>query len=227
MKNLIYILLLALLVFLAIILFNNQKKQYSSNLQQLKADKEQLVKSITTLDSLAMAQENALYAKISFDSLKHLKQLDKVKADYNRDKTRIRQLPLTEQVELLETNINNSVELLTIDKDTAVILTIPDIQTVNLTYNELVYSVSELRISRTMVIDLNNSLTDAKKVIETNRSEISRFKTLSDTDNKIISELNKSILNERKIAKKRIFKTILVSGVTGIVIGSTLVTILK
>lgn len=207
---------------------NKKNTALKEEIVLLEMNRDSLKQAIVAIEFQTAKKEQELKNQIQTTEINYQNQIVQIKKQYDLEKIRIKSLPLTEQVEMLAFNlqdVEDPILLQTINKDTSLLLTIHHAENINQTYWQLNY-VSELNtLCQTSRDTLNILLSKSFNIINDKDSEIKLFKTLSSVDQRIIQDLNKTITDQRKTTRKRIWRTALISTQGGILVG-TLITIL-
>ena len=198
---------------------NECQRNPISDIDKLTSDKEQLIKKLDSLSQQYDSVKTALYQKIELDSVSHITEMKRIKSEHSKEIAKIKSLSTSEQIKLLEHNIQEDVSAIKVNNDTAIVIKESGITTINTTFCDLQYKTDENEQLNKAILNISNNLNTSKLVISMKDSEIMTYKQLSQKDNEIISELNKTLLNERKAAKKRIIKYSIISASSGVLIG--------
>ena len=200
-------------------IINECQRSPISDIDKLTSEKEQLTKRLDSLSQQSDSIKTALYQKIELDSVSHITEMNRIKSEHSKEIAKIKSLSTSEQIKLLEHNIQEDVSAIKVNNDTAIVIKESGITTINTTFCDLQYKTDENEQLNKAILNISNNLNTSKLVISMKDSEIMTYKQLSQKDNEIISELNKTLLNERKAAKKRIIKYSIISASSGVLIG--------
>ena len=198
---------------------NNGLKIEAKRLSRVSDSLKQQISSISTKN---IYEQNRLRG--SLDSIKssYEREIYRITKNYIAEKKKVKELNLTQGVKLLGENIgviDNKPAITEINGDTTVLIAKQHVKIINNVYvdnfslKQNNFLLNSTKDSLFVLAKSNNRLLDNKN------TEISMYKRLSSTDSTNILVLNKSIVEQRKTNRKRIFNTVVTSGVTGIVIG--------
>lgn len=184
---------------------------------------------IYSLSTLIVAQhelntvlEEDYYKRLDSIETKNKKEIEKLRKQYQSKLTAVRELPIDSQIEFFEDYLQVDVGYMkkVVEKqDTSIQISSGQLVEINQKFVELDY-MYDLKDTLDSQLDSCYSLLDYSKVVTKEKSqEIDLLNQVNKEKGNYISDLNKTLLEQRKTAKKRMIRNSIISGTVGIIVG--------
>jgi len=190
---------------------------------QLKADS--LAKSLYQKD-LAIKLMTEEHQKAVQDlEINYQKRLANINAKYIKERDKIKDLPITEQVKLLSDNLSDPPDPIIqgIDGDTNVILQPKHIVAINQVFLERGTLLEQYGICELSRNSLRSEVDQGLFLIKEKEDVIKGYQELNNQNDKIILDMGTKAENDAKIARRSKFRTAVKSFVGGVVVGGVVV----
>ena len=189
---------------------------------KLKVEVDSLTKEVGHLHLVNDTIEILNNKRIDSIKLNNQKVVEKLKIDYESRKETIKNLPIDEQIVFFISKTYRDREYpkkQIVDYDTTVVITQGQLEQANLDFIEkdALYDLKDTLDSQLQVS--YDQIDSTKVVVEKKNNEIKRLNDVLTKSGELITDKDNQLLEQEKTNKKKVFRTAIVSGAVGIILG--------
>ena len=181
-----------------------------------------LTNLLVTRHELNRVLEEDYYRKLDSLETNNKREVERLKRQFQSKLTTVRELPIDSQIKYFEDYLQIDIgwsQKRVENKDTSIQISVGQLVEANQKFVELDY-MYDLKDTLDSQLDSCYSLLDySKEVLKEKNQEIDLLNQLNKEKGNYISDLNKTLLEQRKIARKQVIRSSIISGALGIIVG--------